>query len=235
MGKKKIIKEKFSFQRIEKSRKRVEKLRKKRYIFGAAGIMLGVVSFTGFTAAYLTRPVNEVRNVITAGNVKAAIIEEHWNAEKALKVYPGQVLSKDPVIKNTGDNAANVFLEVTIPIENIETIDEKTGIKIQRESQELFSFQAENTDWKLLYQEQTAECKKYVYGYTSPLAPGEMTTPLFQEITAIHYVAGELNDKKDYQIPVVAKAIQVQTGSRTLEEIYQDYLKQNESDSKEEM
>ena len=40
----------------------------------AAGIMLGTVSFSGFTAAYLTQPVNEVSNVITAGSVKAEII-----------------------------------------------------------------------------------------------------------------------------------------------------------------
>lgn len=97
----------------------------------AAGIMLGTVSFSGFTAAYLTQPVNEVSNVITAGSVKAEIIEEHWDANNALKVYPGQVLAKDPVVKNTGYNVANIFLEVTVPMENIAIIDDVTGIKRQ--------------------------------------------------------------------------------------------------------
>lgn len=128
----------------------------------AAGIMLGTVSFSGFTAAYLTQPVNEVSNVITAGSVKAEIIEEHWDANNALKVYPGQVLAKDPVVKNTGYNVANIFLEVTVPMENIAIIDDVTGIKRQKENRELFSFQADTENWKLLYQEQTAACKKYI-------------------------------------------------------------------------
>ena len=210
-------------------------MRKKRYIFMAAGIMLGTVSFSGFTAAYLTQPVNEVSNVITAGSVKAKIIEEHWDANNALKVYPGQVLVKDPVVKNTGYNVANIFLEVTVPMENIAIIDDVTGIKRQKENRELFSFQADTENWKLLYQEQTAACKKYIYGYTSTLAPGEKTSPLFQKITAVHYVAGELSDKKSYEIPVVVQAIQAQGNFRTLKEIYQEYLKQSASDSKEEM
>ena len=188
----------------------------------AAGIMLGTVSFSGFTAAYLTQPVNEVSNVITAGSVKAEIIEEHWDANNALKVYPGQVLAKDPVVKNTGYNVANIFLDVP-------------GIKRQKENRELFSFQADTENWKLLYQEQTAACKKYIYGYTSTLAPGEKTSPLFQKITTVHYVAGELSDKKSYEIPVVVQAIQAQGNFRTLKEIYQEYLKQSASDSKEEV
>ena len=199
----------------------------------AAGIMLGTVSFSGFTAAYLTQPVNEVSNVITAGSVKAEIIEEHWDANNALKVYPGQVLAKDPVVKNTGYNVANIFLEVTVPMENIAIIDDVTGIKRQKENRELFSFQADTENWKLL--EQTAACKKYIYGYTSTLAPGEKTSPLFQKITAVHYVAGELSDKKSYEIPVVVQAIQAQGNFRTLKEIYQEYLKQSASDSKEEV
>lgn len=125
---------------------------------------MGTVSFSGFTAAYLTQPVNEVSNVITAGSVKAEIIEEHWDANNALKVYPGQVLAKDPVVKNTGYNVANIFLEVTVPMENIAIIDDVTGIKRQKENRELFSFQADTENWKLLYQEQTRPARNIFMG-----------------------------------------------------------------------
>ena len=56
----------------------------------------------------------EVKNVFTAGSVKAQLTEAHWDTQKASKVYPGQILEKDPVVKNIGENSANVFLEVNV-------------------------------------------------------------------------------------------------------------------------
>ena len=114
-------------------------MRKKRYILGGAGLLLGIAFSGAVTIAYLTRSVGEVRNVITAGSVKARLTEAHWDAEKALKVYPGQTLEKDPVVQNTGKNEANVFLEVRIPVENISVVDEKTGKKQKRKEENCFS------------------------------------------------------------------------------------------------
>ena len=46
-------------------------MRKKRYILGGAGLLLGIAFSGAVTIAYLTRSVGEVRNVITAGSVKS--------------------------------------------------------------------------------------------------------------------------------------------------------------------
>ena len=86
-------------------------MRKKRSFLAVMGLLVGTMSFAGGTAAYLSKSAGEVKNVFTAGSVKAQLTEAHWDTQKASKVYPGQILEKDPVVKNIGENSANVFLE----------------------------------------------------------------------------------------------------------------------------
>ena len=128
-------------------------MRKKRSFLAVMGLLVGTMSFAGGTAAYLSKSAGEVKNVFTAGSVKAP------------KVYPGQILEKDPVVKNIGENSANVFLEVNVPMRSIAVLDGSTGRKTIRENRELFTFQADETKWTLLYQEKTSGNKKYIYGY----------------------------------------------------------------------
>ena len=166
-------------------------------------------------------------------DVKAQLTEAHWDTQKASKVYPGQILEKDPVVKNIGENSANVFLEVNVPMRSIAVLDGSTGRKTIRENRELFTFQADETKWTLLYQEKTSGNKKYIYGYKSVLNPGESTTPLFRKLAAVSYLEGELDASVSYDVPVIASVIQEQDGSKTMKEIYQEYLKQADIDQKE--
>ena len=75
--------------------------------------------------------------------------------------------------------------------------------------------------------------KKYIYGYKSVLNPGESTTPLFRKLAAVSYLEGELDASVSYDVPVIASVIQEQDGSKTMKEIYQEYLKQADIDQKE--
>ena len=200
-------------------------MRKKRSFLAVMGLLVGTMSFAGGTAAYLSKSAGEVKNVFTAGSVKAQLTEAHWDTQKASKVYPGQILEKDPV--------ANVFLEVNVPMRSIAVLDGSTGRKTIRENRELFTFQADETKWTLLYQEKTSGNKKYIYGYKSVLNPGESTTPLFRKLAAVSYLEGELDASVSYDVPVIASVIQEQDGSKTMKEIYQEYLKQADIDQKE--
>lgn len=208
-------------------------MRKKRSFLAVMGLLVGTMSFAGGTAAYLSKSAGEVKNVFTAGSVKAHLTEAHWDTQKASKVYPGQILEKDPVVKNIGENSANVFLEVNVPMRSIAVLDGSTGRKTIRENRELFTFQADETKWTLLYQEKTSGNKKYIYGYKSVLNPGESTTPLFRKLAAVSYLEGELDASVSYDVPVIASVIQEQDGSKTMKEIYQEYLKQADIDQKE--
>ena len=142
-------------------------MRKKRSFLAVMGLLVGTMSFAGGTAAYLSKSAGEVKNVFTAGSVKAQLTEAHWDTQKASKVYPGQIL------------------------------------------------------------------EKYIYGYKSVLNPGESTTPLFRKLAAVSYLEGELDASVSYDVPVIASVIQEQDGSKTMKEIYQEYLKQADIDQKE--
>ena len=109
-------------------------MRKKRSFLAVVGLLVGTMSFAGGTAAYLSKSAGEVKNVFTAGSVKA-----HWDTQKASKVYPGQILEKDPVVKNIGENSANIFLEVNVPMRSIAVLDGSTGRKTIRENRELWT------------------------------------------------------------------------------------------------
>ena len=205
----------------------------KKVTFTVTGILLGAGLTVGLTGAYLWNTTGEIRNVVTAGNVKAELMEEHWKPLKGEKIYPGQVLNKDPVVKNTGTNEANVFLEVEIPMAEISIVDTSSNQKLPAKNMELFTFLAEESEWTLLFQKQEQNVKSYVYGYRKLLKPGEVTAPLFEKVTMVNYLEGELDPAKTYEMPVKAKVIQTQSKEKSLKEIYQDYLEQQEADEEE--
>lgn len=202
----------------------------KKVTFTVTGILLGIGLTVGITGAYLWDATGEIRNVVTAGSVKAELLEEHWNQLKGEKIYPGQILKKDPVIKNTGTNEANVFLEVEIPMAEISIVDTYSNQKLPAKNVELFTFLAEESEWTLLFQKQERNVKTYVYGYRKLLKPGETTAPLFERVTMVNYLEGELDPTETYEMPVKAKVIQTQSKEKSLKEIYQDYLEQQEAD-----
>ena len=208
-------------------------MRKKRDLFIGMGLLLSTVHLTGATAAYLSKSTGEKNNVFTVGSVSAQITETLWDKEKALQVYPGQALQKNPAVENTGENNAYVFLEVTIPKRNISVLDSSTGKKTTKENRELFTFQANSDMWTLLKQNESSASKNYIYGYKSVLEPGEVTAPLFQELVAAAYVEGELDAEEDFEVPVTASVIQEQETNKTEGEIYQEFLKQYNADRKE--
>ena len=61
-------------------------MRKKRSFLAVMGLLVGTMSFAGGTAAYLSKSAGEVKNVFTAGSVKAQLTEAHWDTQKASKV-----------------------------------------------------------------------------------------------------------------------------------------------------
>ena len=46
------------------------------------GLLVGTMSFAGGTAAYLSKSAGEVKNVFTAGSVKAQLTEAHAKSVK---------------------------------------------------------------------------------------------------------------------------------------------------------
>lgn len=188
--------------------------------------------WVGTTAAYLSKSPGKAENVLTVGQVTVGLEEENWDGEKNPPLHPGETVSKDPTVKNTGKNDVQVFLQVDVPMENIRLTDNVTKMKTERKMQEIFFFEADKEKWELISRQEENQSCRYIYGYRSVLRPGEKTVPLFTEIRAADYLEGELDREKRFVLQVSAQGIQSGTKGKGLSEIYQEFLQQTVSDGK---
>ncbi len=177
-------------------------MEKKKILAGA----LGLVVLTGGVFAYFT-DVEEKENVFTIGSVNIDLIEEKWDEEEPDHdpLVPGESIAKDPKVENTGVNDAYVYLEITVPMATVVTVDDSGALQ-EAALQELFTFEI-NENWTLLETSETETTKTYVYGYDTKLASGEETNTLFDEVTLINIIEGQ-DIETTQVINVVARAIQ---------------------------
>ena len=95
---------------------------KKRFIAILLCVTLVALAAIGATFAYLTSTAT-VNNTFTMGNVKITLDEtdiENPNGARVTKnnysVYPGAVVTKDPIVHNVGKNAA--YIRATVNVSN---------------------------------------------------------------------------------------------------------------------
>ena len=93
---------------------------KKRFVAILLCVTLVALAAIGATFAYLT-DTKTVNNTFTMGNVAIKLDETNVNdptgdrvTSNAYSVYPGAVVTKDPIVHNTGKNGAYVRAVVTI-------------------------------------------------------------------------------------------------------------------------
>ena len=95
---------------------------KKRFVAILLCVTLVALAAIGATFAYLTDS-KTVNNTFTMGNVKITLDETNVNdptgdrvTSNAYNVYPGAVVTKDPIVHNTGKNAA--YIRATVNVSN---------------------------------------------------------------------------------------------------------------------
>ena len=95
---------------------------KKRFVAILLCVTLVALAAIGATFAYLT-DTKTVDNTFTMGNVKITLDETNVNdptgdrvTSNAYNVYPGAVVTKDPIVHNTGKNAA--YIRATVNVSN---------------------------------------------------------------------------------------------------------------------
>lgn len=221
--------------------------KKKKIVLGMA--VSGIAIF-GSSLAFFTST-ETVTNDFTTGSINTVLHEEKWEAladtdhnnipDMAEMITPLKVIPKDPKVENIGINPAWIYLETRIPVKNIITADEY-GRRNPETDTELFSYEADLENWTLLSKTMDDESKEavYVYGYDRVLDPGQMTSPLFEEVKFCNVIEGQGLEKTEQVIIVKQMAIQSeQTGS--MEEAYSKYINQhhleaenNSSDNQEE-
>ena len=95
---------------------------KKRFVAILLCMTLVALAAIGATFAYLTDS-KTVNNTFTMGNVAIKLDETNVNdptgdrvTSNAYNVYPGAVVTKDPIVHNTGKNAA--YIRATVNVSN---------------------------------------------------------------------------------------------------------------------
>lgn len=199
-------------------------------IMTLAGILC--LASVGGVSAYLT-DYEKVSNEFTVGNVDIELKEPEWKLEENKKIEPSKVIHKDPQITNTGTNDAFVYMEVSIPMANVEAAAEN-GERLGKKVQELFYFEAKDS-WMQLSVQNTESRRTYTYAYTKILKPQETSEALFDTVKFLNLIEGQL-DGQTFEIPVRAYAIQTSyTGgssdnlSEQIKAAYEKYVNQNKN------
>ena len=199
----------------------------KKAVFAAGVLCLATI---GGVSAYLT-DFDKAENQFTVGKVSIEVDEPNWHEDEQTKIEPGKEISKDPQIKNTGVNDAFVYLEVSIPMADVEAVSD-SGTRLKQKTQELFSFQAQD-NWTKLESKKSGDNQIYVYAYNEILQPEQITEALFDSVKFLNIVEGQL-DEQQLNIPIRAYAIQASyTGgdfSSVTEQAkvaYEKYVNQN--------
>lgn len=160
------------------------------------------------------------------------VTEPEWVPVNGEQLVPGSVTAKDPTAVNTGKNDAWIFLEVQVPVKTISVVDPVTRKKQEAKKTALFSYEVKE-GWEMVEQSLGDDWDTYVYGYHEIVKPGEKTTELFEEVTLVNYLEGQLDETDTLTMPIEAMAIQMNVCAEgaSLTEIYQQYLKQKAAEA----
>ena len=201
---------------------------KKRFVAILLCVTLVALAAIGATFAYLTDS-KTVKNTFTVGDVKIKLDETNVNAPEGdrvtsntYNVYPGAVVTKDPIVHNTGKNGAYVRAVVTIEDgmnwlglynENVWTAPQEAAFNAMinntlGEGWELVDIAYDMSGPNHPTSDFVATLK-----YTKVLEAGKDTTAMFSQIAFPTKLTGKdvttrIGQNGEFGINVVAQAIQ---------------------------
>lgn len=189
----------------------------------AAFVLVLVLSIGGVLAYF--SDVDTKTNVFTVGQVSIQLTEPTWvstGQAAAQIVLPNQMIDKDPSITNDGNNAAYVFIKVSIPKTTV-VIEAENGSGSTSSSQELFTLinssgtAGVNSGWELVSSDTSgANTNEYIYSYstsgtmTSLATSSTTTNPLFNKIQFANAQEGWGVEGTSYNVVVTGYGIQTE-------------------------
>ena len=211
---------------------------KKRFVAILLCVTLVALAAIGATFAYLT-DTKTVNNTFTMGNVAIKLDETNVNdpegarvTSNAYNVYPGAVVTKDPIVHNTGKNAA--YIRATVNVSNWMNLVSA----YYPDFKETFPNDGYKAALNLLVGELGEGWSvvgvtrgdtftigqfdaKFILKYDGKLASGDDTTAMFQTVT-IPAGIDNVNTDSFKEVKVVAQAIQAD-GFETWEDAFAAY------------
>lgn len=197
---------------------------KKRFVAILLCVTLVALAAIGATFAYLTDS-KTVNNTFTMGNIKITFDEtdiKNPNGDRVTSneynVYPGAVVTKDPIVHNTGKNAA--YIRATVNVSNWMNLCaayypdfgisypnagyEQSLLRLVGDLGEGWSIVGVTTGDTFTIGQFDA---KFILKYEGALAAGADTTAMFQTVT-IPTGIDNVNADSFSGVTVVAQAIQ---------------------------
>lgn len=213
---------------------------KKRFVAILLCMTLVALAAIGATFAYLTDS-KTVNNTFTMGNVAIKIDETNVNdptgdrvTSNAYNVYPGAVVTKDPIVHNTGKNAA--YIRATVNVSNWmnlcaayypESGFEFTKPGYEKSLELLVGTLGEG--WSVVGVTRVDTLTigqfdaKFILKYDGKLASGADTTAMFQKVIIPAGIDNASADAGSFSsVKVVAQAIQAD-GFDTWEDAFAAY------------
>lgn len=166
---------------------------------------------SGITLAVMTKNTEKRANNFTFGNVSIELTETEWDkltsGDKI--VYSNKVISKNPVVTNTGNSNLYAYIEVKVPMATVKTVNEDETIN-DAKLQNLLTYEIDKNNWTLINEDTSKDnaYSLYIYVYNKVLSPNESSQVLFNEITYINMLEGELKEDATIEMPITAYAIQ---------------------------
>lgn len=176
---------------------------KRKGLIAFLSIALVAVMTAGFTFAYLTGNAGETTNVFTfSDNIRGQLDEPNWDPDQGSKVLPGMTLRKDPMITNTSDNGVSEYAAIMVTFQpgdgasyasGTVLTDEDTAkllslidVDWNQDAWTLIGAYGDSNTWTAVADGNETTVKamnNQVWVYKNAIAPGEVTTPLFNSIT----------------------------------------------------
>lgn len=182
----------------------------------------------GGTLAYLTASDSAINEFSITEGLKdnIEVIEPSWDPEDAKDMIPTETVAKDPQLVNDSTVDAYAIMQISVPHKNVITASED-GTLQQAASLDLFTYQS-NPAWEELGSGTLSEDGTkmiHTYLYSGILAAGETTESVFDEVSLINVIDGQI-DGMDLTIDVDGFAIQAE-GFSSAADAWSAYQKQN--------
>lgn len=174
-------------------------------------VALVAIAIVGASLAYFT-DTKTATNTFTMGDVKITLDETNVNdptgdrvTSNTYNTYPGAVVTKDPIVHNTGKNAA--YIRAKVEVKGWETNREKYPNYVAGELKDSLKYLIDGLGegWSLVSATAANEDVTFVLKYDGVLAAGAKTTAMFEKVNV---PTGLQNGQEFGTIKVTAQAIQ---------------------------
>lgn len=175
-------------------------------------VALVAIAIVGASLAYFT-DTKTAENTFTMGDVKITLDETNVNGEgrtdkNTYNTYPGAVVKKDPIVHNTGSNAAYIRAKVEVKDWATNCTKYPTNADGKKEMEKTLAdllTTGLGAGWSVVDVKPVGNDVTFVLMYADKLAAGAETTAMFEKVNV---PTGLQNGQEFGTIKVTAEAIQ---------------------------